>query len=188
MGYTNSVQFHVFEITRQLPRFSMYSLLRKTTSKQLDSFVEIKINERLQRICMWINQNFLLANDIEAENGPTLKVHLKCLRDKSELTMSFDVSGKTVFYTEKMSLAADLVQSVATFLKIENLQVSFFTNICFMVLKIESTVKSVVSKRRRKLDDLYGEVGRNSRCSSEVRNRCGRSFRADSSICDKSRR
>ncbi|KAJ3649377.1 hypothetical protein Zmor_021125 [Zophobas morio] len=122
VGYTNSVQFHVFEITRQLPRFSMYSLLRKTTSKQLDSFVEIKINERLQRICMWINQNFLLANDIEAENGPTLKVHLKCLRDKSELTMSFDVSGKTVFYTEKMSLAADLVQSVATFLKIENLQ------------------------------------------------------------------
>ncbi|EFA06343.1 Bardet-Biedl syndrome 2 protein homolog [Tribolium castaneum] len=119
VGYPNSVQFHVFEITRQLPRFSMYALL--TASPPYDSFVEFKINDRLQRICMWLNQNFLFPNDIEAD-GTSLKLHLKCLRDASVLTLSFDASGKTLFFTENMALAADLVQSLATFLKIESLE------------------------------------------------------------------
>lgn len=71
---------------------------------------------------MWLNQNFLFPNDIEAE-GQSLKLHLKCLRDGSVLTLAFDSSGKTLFFTENMSLAADLVQSLAAFLKIESLEV-----------------------------------------------------------------
>lgn len=122
VGYPNSIQYHVFELTRQLPRFSMYSLLENQPTKS-QSNVEFKINERLQRICMWINQNFLLPDDLEYENGSAIRLHLRCLRDDTDLLMVFESSGKVVFYTENMLLASDLVQSLASFLNLDTLEV-----------------------------------------------------------------
>lgn len=122
VGYPNSIQFHVFEIIRQLPKFSMYSLMSRS-AKQSESCVEFRVNERIQRICLWVNQNFLLPNDVETENENYLKLHVKCLRDNTELNLSFEASGKIVFHTDNMALAADLLQSIASFLKVENLQV-----------------------------------------------------------------
>lgn len=122
MGYANSIQYHVFEITRQLPRFSMYSLVERRSSLSED-FVQFKINERLQRICMWINQNFLLPEDLEFESGPELRIHMKCLRDDSNLSMIFEASGKVAFHTHNLMLASDLVQSLSVFLNLETLEV-----------------------------------------------------------------
>lgn len=122
VGFSNSTQFHVFEMTRQLPRFSMYAL--ETTPKaKPDSYVTFKVNERLQRFCMWINQNFLLPQEIELPNEPHLRVNLKCLRDHSTLAMVFEFSGKVTIYTNNLPLAADLVQSLAKFLNVESLEV-----------------------------------------------------------------
>lgn len=71
IGFANSQQFHVFELTRQLPKFAMYGLPKtvtgspKTTefisslSKHCasgENCVEFHIDERIQRICIWINQ------------------------------------------------------------------------------------------------------------------------------------
>ncbi|KAK9738481.1 Ciliary BBSome complex subunit 2, N-terminal [Popillia japonica] len=151
VGFPNSTQFHVFEMTRQLPRFSMYAL--ETTPKaKPDSYVTFKVNERLQRFCMWINQNFLLPQEIELPNEPHLRVNLKCLRDHSTnqnfllpqeielpnephlrvnlkclrdhstLAMVFEFSGKVTIYTNNLPLAADLVQSLAKFLNVESLE------------------------------------------------------------------
>lgn len=104
----------------------MYTLL-EDVENSLESHVEFKINERLQRICMWINQNFLLNHEIEFESGPNLKLHLKCLREQSNcnLFMQFDNNGRVTFYTDNMLLAADLVQSLAIFLNLDNLEVRF---------------------------------------------------------------
>lgn len=74
---------------------------------------------------MWINQSFLLQNDIEFDSGLDLKLHLKCLRDDSDLYLLFEISGRVVFYTRNMPVAADLVQSLAGFLNLESLEVCF---------------------------------------------------------------
>uniref|UniRef100_A0A6P7FNM8 Bardet-Biedl syndrome 2 protein homolog n=1 Tax=Diabrotica virgifera virgifera TaxID=50390 RepID=A0A6P7FNM8_DIAVI len=124
IGYPNSCQFHVYEITRQLPRFSMYSLKEPGRNSRSDSYVEFKINERLQRICMWINQNFLLPNDIEFDSGPNLTLSLKCLRNDTDLDLVFEISGKITIYTSNISLAADIIQSIAAYLNIGNLESS----------------------------------------------------------------
>lgn len=100
----------------------MYSIL-EIEPKQQENFVEIKVNERLQRICIWINQNFLLPNDVDYETGPDLRLNLKSLRDASTLQMLFEVSGRTVFYTSNMLLASNLIQSLANFLNLESLEV-----------------------------------------------------------------
>ncbi|XP_057662822.1 Bardet-Biedl syndrome 2 protein homolog [Diorhabda carinulata] len=122
VGFPNSCQFHVFEVTRQLPKFSMYSLKDVDGKIRSDSFVIIKLNERLQRICMWANQNFLLSEEVKFESGTTLKLSFKCLRDGSNLDMVFENSGKVTVFTKDIALAADLVQSLAAHLNINSLE------------------------------------------------------------------
>lgn len=110
-------------MTRQLPRFSMYA--QQTTIKpRPTSYVSFKVNERIQRICMWINQNFLMPEDLEVTNEPELRFNLKCLRDNSNLAMVFEISGKAYIYTENLSLASDLVQSLAKSLNLDCLEVA----------------------------------------------------------------
>lgn len=66
MGFEHSKQFHVFELTRQLPKFAMYAVLDAFEPTQhlkgdivideTTSYVSFKLNERYQRLCLWINQ------------------------------------------------------------------------------------------------------------------------------------
>uniref|UniRef100_A0AAZ3Q2M3 Bardet-Biedl syndrome 2 protein homolog n=1 Tax=Oncorhynchus tshawytscha TaxID=74940 RepID=A0AAZ3Q2M3_ONCTS len=83
VGGKSSSQFHVFEITRQLPRFSMYDLNVEPEAPQPTGKVTFTINDRPQRVkvCLHITLN-----------------------------------------TDDIDLAGDLVQSLASFLAIEDLQ------------------------------------------------------------------
>lgn len=66
VGFEHSKQFHVFELTRQLPKFAMYAAVSDfVPSRDLQgpvqinentSYVSFKLNERYQRLCLWINQ------------------------------------------------------------------------------------------------------------------------------------
>lgn len=158
VGYEKGQQFHVFELTRQLPKFSMYALCEdeeKTSQwfqdpKNLDpliSYVAFKLNERFQRICLWINQvfrmpystawnrdlinskcfqNFLLPADIEPmgeEGNEELRLPLISLYDNSEVTLWFYNRNSIKIMTNNMELAGNLVQSLAKFLNIDNLMV-----------------------------------------------------------------
>lgn len=100
----------------------MYALLEsKAVSSQ--SYVEFKINERLQRICIWVNQSFLLPDEFELTNERELKLHMKSLRDSIDVLMSFEENGKVSIKTDNLQLASDLVQSLAVFLNLDSLQV-----------------------------------------------------------------
>lgn len=124
MGYPNSEQFHIFELTKHLPRFSMYQLSVRSMAKH-ESYVSFRITERVQRICIWINQNFLLDEELElaSEDTKELQLSFVCLRDRSELEMDFGADGQVKFSTPDIRLAGDLIQSLAVFLNVADLQV-----------------------------------------------------------------
>lgn len=46
----SSTQFHVFEITRQLPRFSMYDITGDSSATEPSGRVTFSINDRPQRV------------------------------------------------------------------------------------------------------------------------------------------
>ncbi|KAK4885882.1 hypothetical protein RN001_002153 [Aquatica leii] len=159
VGYPNSTQYHVFELTRQLPRFSMYCF-KEGKGKYGDSYVEFSITERLQRICMWVNQHFLLHTDVEYESGPHLHIYLKCLRDSTDLVLNFDANGKTTFYTSNLLLAADLVQSLANFCNIHSLQ----STACFpedekRLEELMGTLSDIQESRLRLGTDIADKLG-----------------------------
>jgi len=76
------------------------------------------------QMLLWFNQNFLLTSDMEPEtNAGALTVCLVSLRDGSPLKFFMDPAGRVVINTANMSLAGDLVQSLASFLNLTTLQV-----------------------------------------------------------------
>lgn len=71
MGYRNSRKFHVFELTKQIPTFFMYTMPHSLTEspksigqinklsknfKPSEHYVSFELKERIQRMCMWVNQ------------------------------------------------------------------------------------------------------------------------------------
>ncbi|MGH0166673.1 UNVERIFIED_CONTAM: hypothetical protein FKN15_066877 [Acipenser sinensis] len=78
VGGKSSTQFHVFELTRQLPRFSMYALCTQGSAPKPRGKTTFSINDRLQRITV---------------------------------------------NTDDMDLAGDVIQSLSSFLAIEDLNV-----------------------------------------------------------------
>ncbi|XP_019391179.1 PREDICTED: Bardet-Biedl syndrome 2 protein isoform X4 [Crocodylus porosus] len=108
VGYRSSTQFHVFELTRQLPRFSMYALSSPDSVPHPLSFVNFTISERVQRVVMWLNQSFLLPEDAEFQSAP-FQVCFTFLRDAGQLCIKMKPCGEVdEHHTVHQKLTADM--------------------------------------------------------------------------------
>ncbi|XP_065423038.1 Bardet-Biedl syndrome 2 protein isoform X5 [Chrysemys picta bellii] len=141
VGYRSSTQFHVFELTRQLPRFSMYALSSPDSATEPLSFVNFTISERVQRVVMWLNQSFLLPEDAELQSAP-FQVCFTSLRDAGQLCIKIKPNGEISISTDDIDLAGDIIQSMASFLAIEDLQVeadfpAYFEELRKVLVKVD---------------------------------------------------
>ncbi|XP_054160057.1 Bardet-Biedl syndrome 2 protein homolog [Oppia nitens] len=119
VGYKSSFHYHVFELTRHLPRFSMYAVTKLTAKPQ--SHVSFVLPEKLVRVTTWLNANFLLVE--EFDYGETLDISFVSLRDGSPLALEMDGrTGELTVRTDNIELAGDIVQSlVYEYLGIEDM-------------------------------------------------------------------
>nr|KAF6406156.1 Bardet-Biedl syndrome 2 [Molossus molossus] len=111
VGYRSSTQFHVFELTRQLPRFSMYALTSPDSASQPLSYVNFTIAERAQRVVIWLHQNFLLPEDTNIQNAP-FQVCFTSLRNGSQLYIKIKLSGEVdEYHSVHQKLSADMADN-----------------------------------------------------------------------------
>lgn len=90
----------------------------------------------------WQNQNFLVGSNSEERGGEgpssaDWSVSLTCLRDNSSLQMKVE-SGVMTIATPHMSIAADIVQSIAQTFNMDVVQVikwNLFTLYIFLLLR-----------------------------------------------------
>lgn len=122
VGYKNCVHYHVFEINRFVPRFSMYILCSQLPVPEPEGYVKFTINDRVQRVCIWVNQNFLLKEPLQAGNN--LHLSFLSMRNQTPLVFTMDQSRQVVIQTDDLDVAGNIVQSLATYLKIEDLNVA----------------------------------------------------------------
>ena len=66
--------------------------------------MQLQVQERVQRIVMWINQNFLLSEELETKTD--LDVEFLVLRDNSSLTFSMDGKGVLKKHHHQLSASA----------------------------------------------------------------------------------
>jgi len=120
VGHKFGRQFHVFELTRQLPRFSLYEICPEGYALPA-SYVEFEVNERVNRVVLWLNQSFLLTNEIQAQGG---ELDVKFLSSRTQLPIQLKMSanGKIVIRSNDMDLVGDIVQNLSSFLGLQDLQ------------------------------------------------------------------
>ncbi|XP_055001382.1 Bardet-Biedl syndrome 2 protein [Sorex araneus] len=141
VGYRSSTQFHVFELTRQLPRFSMYALTKPDPATAPLSHVSFVIAERAQRVVIWLKQNFLLPEDTNIQNAP-FQVCFTSLRNGGQLYIKIKLNGEITINTDDIDLAGDIIQSMASFFGIEELQVeadfpAYFEELRKVLIKVD---------------------------------------------------
>uniref|UniRef100_A0A673V1V5 BBSome complex member BBS2 n=1 Tax=Suricata suricatta TaxID=37032 RepID=A0A673V1V5_SURSU len=111
VGYRSSTQFHVFEMTRQLPRFSMYALSSPDSASEPVSYVSFIIAERAQRVVIWLNQNFLLPEDTNIQNAP-FQVCFTSLRNGGQLYIKIKLSGEVdEYHSVHQKLSAEMADN-----------------------------------------------------------------------------
>ncbi|XP_050519703.1 Bardet-Biedl syndrome 2 protein homolog isoform X2 [Daktulosphaira vitifoliae] len=124
-SHVDNDQFHVFELTRVIPRFSMYLLIPILGTEHLpESYVKFQLVERVQRLDMWLSQNFIVPQTktpIKTNGTDTWNILIKSFRDSSLTHLVFE-KNTICIYTTNISLAADLVQSLASYLNIEQVE------------------------------------------------------------------
>ncbi|KAF7467919.1 Bardet-Biedl syndrome 2 protein [Marmota monax] len=90
VGYRSSTQFHVFELTRQLPRFSMYALTSPDIASEPVSYVNFIIAERAQRYHsvhqklsadMADNSNLIRSLLVQAEDARLMR-NMKTMKNR----------------------------------------------------------------------------------------------------------
>jgi Bardet-Biedl syndrome 2 protein len=118
-----SNQGHVFEMVKRLPRFSMYLLVPAGKVPAPAGAVTLVVPERISRLVLWMNQSFnieftsLAADAIDLSfsslrTGGALRLEMATTSDGTSITIR----------TDSMELAGDIVQDLAAFLDLHELE------------------------------------------------------------------
>jgi Bardet-Biedl syndrome 2 protein len=120
VGLRNSNLFHYRELNFRMPRFSMYIPLPATQEVTTpEGSVTFDMGTSASKLADWLNSSF----NIQFEKSATesLSVSFQSLRDDSILTISVNVQ-KVQILTNSMELAGDLVQDLAEFSDLKEVQ------------------------------------------------------------------
>lgn len=120
---TNSVQYHVFELSHIMPKFAMYhSVQPHQAPKQPTGHVTFNLAERPARITAWIQRSFIGTED--AMSKPSLDYSFTSLRNGEPLRiqMTAEGGGQVIIRTDDMEVAGELVQDLCTFLQVTELE------------------------------------------------------------------
>jgi Bardet-Biedl syndrome 2 protein len=90
VGHSTSTQFHVFEATRHLPRFSLYIPCPLATEPHPQGKVTFNVPERLERITTWLNDSFMYGAGEDAILTPFLHVAYLSLRTSFPVILKFE--------------------------------------------------------------------------------------------------
>lgn len=106
---------------------------------------------------MWLNHHFLLPTVIPVKivGENEWKIGIKSLRDGSILNIKYS-SGSMALITENIGLAAEVIQSIATYLNIDKLEVGL-SSYCFEHLKF-NFVRSIFNQLLTLFDNIYAKI------------------------------
>ncbi|KAF2366333.1 Ciliary BBSome complex subunit 2 C-terminal domain [Trinorchestia longiramus] len=159
VGYKGSQHHHVFELTRQLPRFSMYSLSKAPATPLPDSYVKFQLQERVARLVMWLNQSFLLLEDLKLGDDGGVSLKFICLRKGEPLHIEVTPTSRVSLHCDSMDLVADIIQSLASYLNLEDLEVE--ANFPAEVAELSSKVEPLTEYQNTR-QKLSAELADNS--------------------------
>jgi len=126
---SNSVQYHVFELKYTMPKFSMYHMESSPPSRAPDGSCSFFLSERSSRVWSWLQRAFIDVEEVMPQpRGSNLSMVLEAnftsLRTGEPLCliMTSEQGGKITIKTDDIEVAGELVQDLASYLQINELE------------------------------------------------------------------
>lgn len=119
VGNRSSTQDHVFELNHHLPRFANFVHCSPNEIVQSHSHVRFEVQERTNRVVLWMQTAFIVDNRLESPEQ--LFAAFYSVRTGEPLLIEFN-NGAVTIRCNSMELAGDVVQDLARYLNIENLE------------------------------------------------------------------
>ncbi|CAI4225514.1 unnamed protein product [Auanema sp. JU1783] len=126
LGRPDKPKLFVFECIQHVPRFARFALVDEHPDyKTPDCHVEFILKTRTQRIHDWLQQSFIINGD--KLNPEAVTVDAKFIElapnKKQCLLITYEsTEGKMTIHSESLETASNLIQSLANFVSIENLE------------------------------------------------------------------
>mmetsp|Transcript_51970 Transcript_51970/g.86425 ORF Transcript_51970/g.86425 Transcript_51970/m.86425 type:complete len:704 (+) Transcript_51970:55-2166(+) len=122
VGTRASNVFHVFEVAQRLPKFAMYMPVDPDRVQEPISSVTFHINERINRVIMWINNSFNI--EYRNLNQDTLYAAFVSVRTGKPLClrMTPEAGGTLQIRTDDMEVAGEVIQDMCGFLTVAELE------------------------------------------------------------------
>lgn len=156
VGYKGSFHYHVFELTRRLPKFAMYSQIEDEEGLRARGSVVCVLNERPTRLIQWLNKNFLLPDELP-DYQEKLQVAFLSLRDARTLAIEAHVKpNEFAIKTDNMELAGNIIQSLfAEHLNLEDLSsLAEFPNEVDNLKRLIAKVEEIQNVRQQLAADI----------------------------------
>lgn len=99
----------------------MYALTTGKKPDEPNSSASFTTTAPTYRVVEWLNNNFLLLEDVEDKGF--INVKFVSLRTAEAIVISMDENGSVTVKADNMELAGNIIQSMAEFLSIEELVV-----------------------------------------------------------------
>ena len=158
VGQRHANVFHVLETSIQLATFSAFALHDPATFtpvQEPESHAVFTLNERIERVVLWVNQSFLLPQDFYYPGKGALHIVFVAIPSGKPLVIHMDVNGLTIVSTDDINLAAEIISSLSAFLGISDLQVKAE----FPTIESELTeLASKIGEQRDLGEKLSGDV------------------------------
>jgi len=152
VGHLSSAQNHVFELSHRIPRFASYLYVPSNsipTKKRPKSYAAFVLNERMNRLILWLNQAFLL--EYEPNTKKTIDISFVSLRNGEYITLQCDSKNNIKIITENLSLCGDIIQDIAHYLSITELR-----STCYFKAEFEALRENI--KKVEQFNDIRNRL------------------------------
>jgi Bardet-Biedl syndrome 2 protein len=154
-----SKDFQVFEYNKIIPKYCFYILLRDEINHyktQLKQGVVLKVNERLERLILWLQENFNIPiKELSTFKNSENIYDIRFLSLRTDKVLQIFMQNTTIqIMTDEIELAGNVLQDISRFFQLGDLD----TNIGY-----SDTVEelNILIKRIDRLDSIRNQFNIN---------------------------
>jgi Bardet-Biedl syndrome 2 protein len=128
--------FQVFEFNKIIPKYCFYILLRDDVNqykKELKQGVTLEVNQRLERLLIWLEQNFNIPiRELSVFKNTEGVYDIRFLSLRTDKVLQIFMQNTTMkIYTDEIELAGNILQDVCGFFQITDIdtQISYLETV-----------------------------------------------------------
>uniref|UniRef100_A0A5S6QVD6 Bardet-Biedl syndrome 2 protein homolog n=1 Tax=Trichuris muris TaxID=70415 RepID=A0A5S6QVD6_TRIMR len=156
LGNRKSTLFYVFELTKTMPKFSMYAPSTDNAPSPKCG-VHFRIKVHCDQFIRWIEDNFLLCRNVQFHQG-RLQQRLVSLRNGQLVFIVCQSDGNAQIRCDDIEICGSMLQTLSAYIDADFKVSAYFPNLAGQYTVLDEKVREISSVRDRISADIAEQV------------------------------